>query len=256
MAKIRRYDFVVGPETNTALTAGTPSDASDLVTLTYLQTNYNDITEVVTSAQGGTGFSTYTTGDLIYSSATNTLSKRAIGTANQVLTVIGGVPTWATGAGGGGGGSIKWTVDGPLAPIVKTEFNNEVYVFENDVSQYIYCTVKVPETYVAGNQIFMYVSHYHQASSATQLLTALTTLLPHGTAFDDITNQHTSTNSAVAGGNKVLIKAEIDLTDASGEINSVAVSPGDLLVVRLGRGGDTSSDDISMIPSSTEVTFS
>lgn len=46
-------------------------------------------------ANGGTNQSTYATGDLLYASAANTLSKRTIGTTGQVLTVSGGVPTWA-----------------------------------------------------------------------------------------------------------------------------------------------------------------
>lgn len=45
---------------------------------------------------GGTGFTTYTTGDTIYASASNTLSKLAIGATNQVLKVSGGVPVWGT----------------------------------------------------------------------------------------------------------------------------------------------------------------
>ena len=49
---------------------------------------------------GGTGFSTYATGDLIYASATNTLSKLAVGTNGYVLTLSGGVPTWASSTGG------------------------------------------------------------------------------------------------------------------------------------------------------------
>ena len=47
------------------------------------------------AANGGTSFSTYTTGDVIYASATNTLSKLGVGTTGQILTVAGGVPTWA-----------------------------------------------------------------------------------------------------------------------------------------------------------------
>jgi hypothetical protein len=44
-----------------------------------------------------------TLGDLAYSSATaNTNTRLAIGTTGQVLTVAGGVPSWATPAGGGG----------------------------------------------------------------------------------------------------------------------------------------------------------
>jgi len=42
-----------------------------------------------------------TTGDTLYASGANTLARRAIGTTGQVLTVSGGVPTWATPAGGG-----------------------------------------------------------------------------------------------------------------------------------------------------------
>jgi hypothetical protein len=48
------------------------------------------------SAAGGTSFATYTTGDIIYASATNTLSKLAAGTNGYVLTLASGVPSWAT----------------------------------------------------------------------------------------------------------------------------------------------------------------
>jgi hypothetical protein len=53
------------------------------------------------SAYGGTGFSTYATGDLVYASATNTLSKLTAGTNGYVLTLASGVPTWAAASGGG-----------------------------------------------------------------------------------------------------------------------------------------------------------
>ena len=49
---------------------------------------------------GGTGFTTYATGDVIYASATNTLSKLVAGTNTHVLTLASGVPTWAAPAGG------------------------------------------------------------------------------------------------------------------------------------------------------------
>jgi hypothetical protein len=42
-----------------------------------------------------------TTGDTLYASAANTPARLAIGSTGQVLTVAGGVPTWATPAGGG-----------------------------------------------------------------------------------------------------------------------------------------------------------
>jgi len=48
----------------------------------------------VGTISGGTGLSTYTTGDILYASATNTLSKLGIGTNGYHLTVTSGVPTW------------------------------------------------------------------------------------------------------------------------------------------------------------------
>jgi hypothetical protein len=49
---------------------------------------------------GGTGQTTYTTGDIVYASATNTISKLGIGSNDQVLTVVAGVPAWAASSGG------------------------------------------------------------------------------------------------------------------------------------------------------------
>jgi hypothetical protein len=45
---------------------------------------------------GGTGLTSYTTGDTIYASASNVLSKLGIGSTGQVLTVVGGIPAWST----------------------------------------------------------------------------------------------------------------------------------------------------------------
>ena len=45
---------------------------------------------------GGTAQSTYATGDTLYASALNTVSKLTIGSAGQVLTVAAGIPSWAT----------------------------------------------------------------------------------------------------------------------------------------------------------------
>ena len=55
---------------------------------------------------------TATAGDIIYADGTNSLAKLSIGSANQVLTVQGGLPAWVNasgGGGGGGGGSSQWS---------------------------------------------------------------------------------------------------------------------------------------------------
>lgn len=51
---------------------------------------------------GGTAQTTWTTGDMLYASGANTLAKRGIGSTGDVLTVAGGVPTWAAVSFGGG----------------------------------------------------------------------------------------------------------------------------------------------------------
>jgi len=56
----------------------------------------NAVSGTLSTTSGGTGNTSYTTGDILYSSATNTLSKLAIGTSGQILTIAAGVPSWAT----------------------------------------------------------------------------------------------------------------------------------------------------------------
>jgi hypothetical protein len=54
------------------------------------------VTGTLPAANGGTAQSTYATGDTLYASALNTVSKLTIGSAGQVLTVAAGIPSWAT----------------------------------------------------------------------------------------------------------------------------------------------------------------
>ncbi len=50
---------------------------------------------IIQPAQGGTGLTSYTVGDMIYASGTTTISKLAIGTANYVLVSNGTLPGYA-----------------------------------------------------------------------------------------------------------------------------------------------------------------
>jgi len=73
------------------------------------------VTGTLVAVNGGTGLSSYTTGDILYASGSTAISKLGIGSTGQVLTVAGGVPTWATssagGATGGGTDKIFWNND-------------------------------------------------------------------------------------------------------------------------------------------------
>ena len=55
---------------------------------------------VVAETYGGTNQSSYAKGDILYASATNTLSKLAAGTNGQTIQLQGGVPVWADLDGG------------------------------------------------------------------------------------------------------------------------------------------------------------
>jgi hypothetical protein len=71
----------------TSLNGLTPSTAS---------TGAVTLAGTLGAVSGGTSFSSYTTGDIIYASATNTLAKLGAGSNGQVLTLASGVPSWAS----------------------------------------------------------------------------------------------------------------------------------------------------------------
>ncbi len=113
-------------------------------------TSLTGLTTPLSATQGGTAQSTYATGDIVYASASNTLAKRTIGSTGEVLTVVGGVPTWAAAGGGGsgadndtyyaqmslsGGGivtwtgtNLKWSQRVIAIPVENTEFGAQGYI--------------------------------------------------------------------------------------------------------------------------------
>jgi hypothetical protein len=77
-----------------ALFSSVPSYIVDAPLL--LSGNTLSLDGVVSEAHGGTNLSSYTTGDVIYANATNTLTSRAIGATNSILVSNGAVPDWGT----------------------------------------------------------------------------------------------------------------------------------------------------------------
>src|SRR5438876_10144568 len=83
----------------TTLVDGTAPVAADF------NGNFSALNNAIGSS---TSISTYTTGDTLYASGTNTLSKLTIGTTGQIYTVSGGIPAWTSGGVVPAGGYIPY----------------------------------------------------------------------------------------------------------------------------------------------------
>jgi hypothetical protein len=90
--------LVYSTTTTGALTTATGAQVSTALGTTAISGNAANVTGIVAAANGGTAQSTYATGDIIYASAANTLSKLTVGSTGQVLTVASGAPSWAAAA--------------------------------------------------------------------------------------------------------------------------------------------------------------
>ena len=80
----------------TSVAASVPSflsiSGSPITTTGTLAISYSGT--ALPAINGGTAQTAYTTGDILYASATNTLSKLGIGTNGYTLTIASGVPAW------------------------------------------------------------------------------------------------------------------------------------------------------------------
>jgi len=249
MGNTRQFDFIVGPETDTLPTVGTPTDDEDTISKGYADDTYfrktiadtlTEVSEPGTPSAGTRYF--YAKSDGIY-------HKDSSGDEFKL-------------GAGGGGGSITWSAPDGEAPVKGQEFDSEVYKFDVNEGQKLVAFVKVPQTYIAGAPIKMFIGVYSPSSSGNMLLISDSYLIRNGTDnVASVTNKHDSTNTQLTNTvTNQYRQVELDLTDGSGEVNSVAVSSGDMLRVEISRdtANETSSDtnETRFIPSATETTFS
>lgn len=90
-------------------------------------------TGVLDVAQGGTGISSYTIGDMLYATGATTLSKLAIGAEGQFLSVVSGVPAWKSTLGISNGGTGQTTAAAAANALLPSQSPGQAgYVLSTD----------------------------------------------------------------------------------------------------------------------------
>jgi hypothetical protein len=162
------------------------------------------------------------------------------------------------GSGGGGGSGAVWAVNS-VGPVEDIQNGQKVWLFsQGDAGvQTLTMFVKISEGYVTGRPISLYLGLYSPSVSGTVLLISTTYLIRRDTdGVDSVVNSHASVNTVLTNTvANMYRRAKLDLTDNSGMINSIAVSPGDLIRVDLIRGTDSDTADLCFIPSVTDLSL-
>lgn len=170
-------------------------------------------------------------------------------------------PTWAPlgGSGGGGGGVVLMGGTSLPVPVFTSEFDQDVYKFSAGGTEAVWWRFKVPSSFTTGNQIQLFMDHYSPSTSNTILLSAIAYLIRPGTDANSSTaNAYTSTNAAItlSGAANLNRTLTLDLTDASGVINSISVLAGHSILVKIFRGTDTDTADVRLVANSGDPKFS
>lgn len=161
------------------------------------------------------------------------------------------------GSGAGGGGGANWKGDA----LEEVEFGEAVKRFTQGDSQSETLYVKIPQGFLSGRQVQMFLGVYSPSVADEYRIDTTTSLIRKEVdAINSSANQHVSnsgdlTNDATS--NKYR-EVTLNLTSATGTLNGFAASAGDILKVELTRGtpgGTNDSADVRFIPSSTEVKF-
>jgi hypothetical protein len=135
-------------------------------------TSLGNLTTALSISQGGTGSTTATAafnalnpmttaGDMLYESSPTVAARLPIGTTGQILTVSGGIPTWATPAGGG-----VTSLNGETGAITNTSLGvigSVIIAAHNTTSSYIAGAT------IAGSSLYYVTSVAQQGSWPTNI---------------------------------------------------------------------------------------
>lgn len=150
--------------------------------------------------------------------------------------------------GGGGGAAAQLFLSTANPPLEAISDGVELLDYDDSVENSVNLVLKVPSTYTAGTQIKLVGGAFATtATTGDVFFKTITNLIePGSSVLGSLSNSHTSTNSEVSvsgTGSEITLIGDLDLTDGSGEINSVAVAAGDILAVELKR--DIASESVT-----------
>jgi hypothetical protein len=200
------------------------NNSTNVITLTTL-----NLTNPLGTIYGGTGLTSYTTGDLLYSSASNTLAKLAIGTANYILTV------------NSGGTNVQWSAPSSISVSTATNLAGGV-------------AGSVPYQSGASTTTFLGIGAADRvmtsSGSAPQWVTALTSLT--GVSSSSITNTSLTSGRVVYSGTGGLQTNSANLTFDGTTLTTTGVSnTGTSTIVKLLTVGNTSFNGSSIFAAAT-----
>jgi len=186
------------------------------------------------------------------------LTAAAERTLDQMMLEI---DTALTGGGGGGGG-MRWTNKSADGAVESEENGEVVFLFPTDVDARTTVFFMVPNGYVTGKQISLFLAFYSPTAATGWRMKTTTSLVRKNLdAITSVANQNAYEPAALVNTvASMMRRVQFELTGATGLVNGVAVTAGDLLKIDLTRSyadaGDTDTDDVRFIPSATEPKLS
>jgi hypothetical protein len=176
--------------------------------------------------------------------------------------LVGGITNsdWIelSGSGGGTGGGITVDLegnDGDPAPELVLENSFRVFKIVDGSGQKLRGDFDVPEGYEVGSQIFLRLKLFTTDTSGNVDMQTDSYLYTPTSELDTLPFSHSSTNAAqnVPGTARRFFTVDLDLTDASGEIDGQPVAVGDAIRFDLFKNAGTSTADIRLMQKQTRI---
>lgn len=179
-----------------------------------------------------------------------------------IWQVVGGSGSGSSGASGGV--TLDWSKNSDNAPITEYVDGFKFESFDKESLHEIYSIVTIPTGYVLGTQIKLKRGQFFNASTSGNVkFKTETTLIKNDSVLGTYPNKYNSTNTEVtvnAVANTINSIGDVDLTDAVGLINGVAVDVGMKLLIKLFRDNTNETapavNDARLLINNFEISFS